>query len=63
MPTAWQGWFVIAAVACLVLGGAVVLLPTYGLAVIVAYSVLLCLMLVAICWLKGEPPRWRWGDK
>jgi len=20
------------------------------------------LVLVAVCWLKGEPPRWRWGD-
>lgn len=18
-------------------------------------------LLIAICWLKGEPPRWRWG--
>jgi len=63
LPTAWQGWFVIAAFACLVFGGAVVLLPGYGPAAFVAYSVLLCLILVAICWLKGEPPRWRWGDK
>jgi len=21
------------------------------------------LALVAVCWLKGEPPRWRWGDE
>ncbi len=20
------------------------------------------LALVFVCWLKGEPPRWRWGD-
>jgi hypothetical protein len=20
------------------------------------------LIFVVICWLKGEPPRWRWGD-
>jgi hypothetical protein len=20
-------------------------------------------VLVAICWWKGEPPRWRWGGK
>jgi len=24
------------------------------------YAVL-SLLLVGICWLKGEPPRWRWG--
>jgi hypothetical protein len=23
----------------------------------------LSLLLVLICWLKGEKPRWRWGDK
>jgi len=63
LPVVWQGWFVIAAFACLVLGGAVVLLPSYGPAVFVAYSVLLCLILVAICWLKGEPARWRWGGE
>ena len=62
-PTVWQGWFVVAAFVCLVLGGAVGLLPSYGPVVFAVYSVLLCLMLVAICWLKGEPPRWRWGDK
>jgi len=21
----------------------------------------LSLVLVAVCWVKGEPPRWRWG--
>jgi hypothetical protein len=19
-------------------------------------------LLIAVCWLKGEPPRWRWGE-
>jgi hypothetical protein len=22
----------------------------------------LAALLIAICWLKGEKPRWRWGD-
>jgi len=21
----------------------------------------LTLLLIVICWIKGEPPRWRWG--
>lgn len=25
--------------------------------------ILLRVVLVAICWLKGEPPRWRWGEE
>jgi len=63
LPTSWQGWFVLGAFACLILAGAVALLPEYGPAVFVAYSVFLCLLLVGICFLKGEPARWRWGEK
>jgi len=63
LPTVWQGWVVVAAFACLILAGAAVILPSRGPATFVAYAALLCLILVFICWLKGEPPRWRWGDK
>jgi hypothetical protein len=63
LPIAWQGWVVVVAFACLVLAGAVVLLPSRGPVVFVAYSVLLCVVLTAICWLKGERPRWRRRDK
>jgi len=24
--------------------------------------VILSLALFVVCWIKGEPPRWRWGD-
>jgi len=27
-----------------------------------AYVLVLGGLLVLVCWLKGEPPRWRWGD-
>jgi hypothetical protein len=49
--------------AILVLLGAFMLLPTYGSFVFVAYAACLCLGLVAVCWVKGEPPSWRWGRK
>ena len=49
--------------AVLVLAGAFMLLPTYGSFVFVAYTVFLCLALVAVCWVKSEPPTWRWGAK
>lgn len=63
LPTAWQGWVVIAVFAGLVLAGAVVLLPSRGPVMFIAYSVVLCFVLTAVCWLKGERPKWRWGDK
>ena len=56
LPTNWQGWTVIAIFAGLVLAGAIVLLPSRGPVTFVAYSVLLCVALVVVCWLKGEPP-------
>jgi len=27
----------------------------------VLYAVVLSAVLVAVCWWKGEPPRWQWG--
>jgi hypothetical protein len=28
---------------------------------LLVYVVALSALLFGICWLKGEPPRWRWG--
>jgi hypothetical protein len=27
------------------------------------YVIVLCALLIAVCWRKGEPPRWRWGER
>lgn len=42
--------------------------PRQGWVVLSAFTALLslgavCLALVAVCRLKGEPTRWRWGDR
>ncbi len=63
LPSVWQGWAVLGVFFVLLVAGSVVLLPTRGSTIFIAYSALLCLLLVAVCWLKGEPPRWRWGDR
>jgi len=63
-PTTWQGVVVMLAyVALMALGGGW-LLPRYGaLGGFLLYTGLITAALVGVCWLKGEPPRWRWGDK
>lgn len=61
LPTVWQGWVVLAVFFGLLLIGAVVLLPRHGQAAFVAYSALLAVGLIGVCWLKGERPSWRWG--
>jgi hypothetical protein len=35
--------------------------PDKQLGLYLAYVGALSVLLIAICWLKGEPPRWRWG--
>jgi len=61
-PIVWQGWVVMAIFCLLLLAGAVFLLPSRGQVAFAIYSALLCVLLVAVCWAKGEPPAWRWGS-
>jgi len=62
-PTVWQGWLVLIGFFALVLAGAVLVLPQRGPVVFVAYTLVLSVVLMVICWIKGERPRWRWGGK
>lgn len=61
-PVRWQGWAVIAAYVALMVAGAIVLRPDRTPGLFVAYTMVLSLLLVLVCWWKGEPPRWRWGE-
>jgi uncharacterized membrane protein HdeD (DUF308 family) len=61
LPSSWQGWVVFAAFLSLVAAGYFMFLPAQGLAFYI-YVVFLVVLLTGICWLKGEPPRWRWGS-
>jgi hypothetical protein len=61
-PITWQGWVVmvlwlaaVVAAACLLAGRSLAL---YGIAMLILSG-----LMIAICYAKGEPPRWRWGDK
>lgn len=60
LPIAWQGWVVFAAYFLLVIAGAV-LFPRASMALFLGYQFILACLLFVICWIKGEPPRWRWG--
>ena len=60
LPCAWQGWVVMIAFFALFYAGFALLLPRHAVA-FVLYTFGITLVLIAICWVKGEPPRWRWG--
>ncbi len=63
MPCAWQGWVVLAAYVLLACGGAVFLKPDKNLGLWIAYVAILSVIMILICFLKGEKPRWRWGKE
>lgn len=63
LPSTWQGWVVYAVFVVLVASAAIRFpLSSDPDAFTVAFMVLVAL-LVVVCWIKGEPPRWRWGGK
>jgi hypothetical protein len=47
----------------LVFGGIPLVQASVGSVIYVIYVLGLTTLLIGICWLKGEPPRWRWGDR
>jgi len=62
VPNCWQGWTVMGIWLVLLVAGGTPLLIANIVAFII-YVILLSVLLTFICWLKGEPPSWRWGKK
>ena len=62
LPATWQGWIVLVAFGATEISLAAKLVPdnpsTFALGSLVLVS-----LLVVICYLKGEPPAWRWGER
>lgn len=64
VPATWQGWVVFIAYLVLLAGGSLILKGNpASTALYVGYVLVISALLTAICWWKGEPPRWRWGDE
>ena len=58
-PSTWQGWVVLTAYTVILIAGFLRLRsdPVSFL----AFGTLITALLVVICYLTGEPPKWRWG--
>lgn len=61
LPSAWQGWVVMASFFALLILAAFVFPPKEHMAAFLGSTVVLVAALLAVCFAKGEPPRWRWG--
>ncbi len=59
LPNCWQGWVVLTTYLGLLFGGAFLVAKHTGL--YVGYAGTLSIVLIIICYLKGEKPCWRWG--
>ena len=60
-PCAWQGWVVLLVWLALLGGSSLLLMPEHSALWIVSIAVLIVALMV-VCFIKGEKPRWRWGD-
>jgi uncharacterized membrane protein YhaH (DUF805 family) len=59
-PATWQGWVVLVVWLGIIISAS----PWLALKSTMLFFVFIILMsavLISICYLKGEPPRWRWG--
>jgi hypothetical protein len=61
IPNSWRGWLVLAVFSGLFVLGCFLCPPSANLGVYLAYVAALCALLIGVCWIKGEPTRWRWG--
>jgi hypothetical protein len=60
-PATWEGWLVLAAFVATVVAISFLVTPGRNMAAFQACIWTAAGALIAICWLTGEPPRWRWG--
>lgn len=60
LPCAWQGWVVLGIWILLMVAAGIFLLPVSPTDFEHAVWIL-ALLLMAVCWWKGEKPRWHWG--
>jgi hypothetical protein len=61
-PNTWQGW-VATVLWIVVLFVGIRILPFHGrVPVQAAFAITMVGFYILICYWKGEPPRWRWGD-
>jgi hypothetical protein len=59
-PCRWQGWVVFCGYVLAALAG--IRLIACGAGYFAAFIAGITIVLFGICWWKGEPARWRWGD-
>jgi hypothetical protein len=60
LPATWQGWLVMLVWFLAMITNALVF--SHNIPLFIVLTLALSASLIAICYAKGEPPRWRWGN-
>jgi hypothetical protein len=63
LPLTWQGWVAYLGFFAVLAAGACWLLPRRSSVGYVIFATVDTFVLFFVCYLKGEPPAWRWGKK
>ena len=61
LPLTWQGWIIVIAYTVMIIAGIFIFPLNEKKALFICWLVGFTILLLVICWIKGEPPRWRWG--
>ena len=62
LPSSGAGWVFFVA-WLLVLSTGIMWLRRYHALAPIAFLAVMTTLLVGVCYAKGEPPSWRWGDR
>ena len=62
-PITWQGWVFALIWLAATAAGAVHFGPQRHMIQFLAFLLVMLAVMAAVCYAKGEPPRWRWGNR
>jgi len=63
LPVKWQGWIVLLVYTLLIAAGIVFIDYSENQMLFYVYCSIPTIILILICWKKGEAAKWRWGNK
>jgi len=62
-PVTWQGWVFLIIWVIVVIATTPLVRPHHHPVLYGGIVAAMIGIMLAVCYAKGEPPRWRWGDK
>ncbi|NJL31096.1 MAG: hypothetical protein HC898_05420 [Phycisphaerales bacterium] len=60
-PNCWQGWAILLGWFVIQIPVTIYLARQQQIITLLIFTLIMVMALIAACWYKGEPPRWRWG--